>query len=144
MNSIAFTIGSWPVYWYGVLISSALVIGIFLSQHLAKVRGYDLDRIWTIFLILIPCAVIGARLYYVAFNWDMYAGEPLKILQTWKGGLAVHGGIIGGVLAVFFCCKKYKMDFWGVLDCVAPSMALGQAIGRWGNYFNGEAYGSVT
>ena len=144
MNSIAFTIGSWPVYWYGVLISSALVIGIFLSQHLAKVRGYDLDRIWTIFLILIPCAVIGARLYYVAFNWDMYVGEPLKILQTWKGGLAVHGGIIGGVLAVFFCCKKYKMDFWGVLDCVAPSMALGQAIGRWGNYFNGEAYGSVT
>lgn len=144
MNSIAFTIGSWPVYWYGVLISSALIIGIFLSQRLAKVRGYDLDQIWTIFLILIPCAVIGARLYYVVFNWDIYAGDPLKICQIWKGGLAVHGGIIGGVLAVFFCCKKYRLDFWGVLDCIAPSMALGQAIGRWGNYFNGEAYGRVT
>lgn len=144
MSSVAFTIGSWPVYWYGILISTALIIGVFLSQALAKRRGYNIDHLWTIFLIMIPCAIIGARLYYVIFNWDMYAADPALIVKTWKGGLAVHGGILAGMLAVYCSCKVYKMDVFGVLDCLAPAMSLGQAIGRWGNYFNGEAYGSVT
>lgn len=144
MNSVAFTIGSWPVYWYGILISSAFIIGVFLSQHLAKKRGYNLDALWTIFLVMIPCAVIGARLYYVVFNWDFYSANPAAIVRVWKGGLAVHGGILGGILAVLLCCRKYKMDVFGVLDCIAPSLALGQTIGRWGNFFNGEAYGGVT
>lgn len=144
MDPVAFTIGSWPVYWYGILISAALLIGVFLAQHLAKVRGYDIDKLWTVLLITIPCAVIGARLYYVIFSWDMYAGDFMKIFQVWKGGLAVHGGILGGALAVILTCRHYKMDFWGVLDCIAPALALGQAIGRWGNFINGEAYGSVT
>lgn len=144
MGPIAFTIGSWPVYWYGILISIAFVLGVFLSQHFAKKRGYDLDQLWTIFLVLIPCAVIGARLYYVFFNWDMYSADPIKILQTWHGGLAIHGGVLGGLLAVFITCRIYKIDAFGILDCIAPSLALGQAIGRWGNFFNGEAYGSVT
>lgn len=144
MNPIAFTIGSWPVYWYGILISTAFVLGVFLSQHFARKRGYDLDQLWTIFLVLIPCAVIGARLYYVIFNWDMYSSDPIKIVQTWHGGLAIHGGVLGGLLAVFITCRIYKLDTFGILDCIAPSLALGQAIGRWGNFFNGEAYGSVT
>lgn len=144
MDPVAFTIGSWPVYWYGVLISAALLIGVFLAQHFARVRGYDIDKLWSILLITIPCAVVGARLYYVFFSWELYADDPMKILQVWKGGLAVHGGILGGALAVYCCCRKYKMDFFGILDCIAPALALGQAIGRWGNYINGEAYGSVT
>ena len=144
MSSVAFTIGSWPVYWYGILISAALIIGVFLSQHLAKARGYNIDQLWTIFLVTIPAAIIGARLYYVIFNWDLYGADPSLIFKTWKGGLAVHGGLLAGMLAVFLCGRAYKMDVWGVLDCIAPSMSLGQAIGRWGNFFNGEAYGSVT
>lgn len=115
MNPVAFTIGSWPVYWYGILISSALVIGIFLSQRLAKERGYNLDQIWTLFLIIIPCAVIGARLYYVIFSWDMYAGQPLKIFQIWHGGLAVHGGIIGGMIAAFSAAANIGWIFGAFL-----------------------------
>ncbi len=144
MNSVAFTVGSWPIYWYGILISAAFIIGIFLVQSLAGKRGYDMDHLWTIFLVLIPCAVFGARLYYVIFSWDIYADDPLRILQTWKGGLAIHGGLLAGILVILIACRKYRMDFFGVLDCFAPAVALGQAIGRWGNYFNGEAYGSVT
>lgn len=144
MNSVAFTIGSWPIYWYGILISSAMIIGAFLIQHLAKKRGYDIDQMWTIFLITIPCAVIGARLYYVIFSWDVYQNDLLRILMVWHGGLAVHGGLLAGIGAIFLCCRHYKTDVFGVLDCFAPAMALGQAIGRWGNFFNGEAYGGVT
>lgn len=146
MNSVAFTIGSWPVHWYGILISAAFVIGVFLVQSLAVKRGYDIDHLWTIFLFLIPCAVVGARLYYVIFSWDtgMYAEDPIRILETWRGGLAIHGGILGGIFVIFIGCRKYRMDFFGVLDCFAPAVALGQAIGRWGNYLNGEAYGSIT
>lgn len=144
MNSIAFTIGSWPIHWYGILISTALIIGVFLVQSLAGKRGYDIDHLWTIFLITIPCAVIGARLYFVIFSWDTYAGDPASIFKIWNGGLAIHGGLLAGILVIYICCRKYQMDFFGVLDCFAPAVALGQAIGRWGNYFNGEAYGSVT
>lgn len=144
MNSIAFTIGSWPIHWYGILISAALIIGVFLVQSLAGKRGYDIDHLWTIFLITIPCAVIGARLYYVIFNLGMYAGDPISIFKTWNGGLAIHGGLLVGILVIYLSCRKYQMDFFGVLDCFAPAVALGQAIGRWGNFFNGEAYGSVT
>ena len=144
MDPVAFTIGSWPVYWYGLLIGTALIIAVFLAQHLAKKRDYDIDALWTVLLITIPCAVVGARLYYVIFSWDMYAADPVKIFQVWKGGLAVHGGILGGMLGAYLSCRKLKMDFFGVLDCIAPGLALGQAIGRWGNFINGEAYGSVT
>ncbi len=144
MNSVAFTIGSWPIHWYGILISTAFIIGVFLVQSLATKRGYDIDHLWTIFLILIPCAVVGARLYYVIFSWDTYADDLISIFQTWRGGLAIHGGLLAGIFVILIGCRKYRMDSFGVLDCFAPAVALGQAIGRWGNYFNGEAYGSVT
>ncbi|MGI5873794.1 MAG: prolipoprotein diacylglyceryl transferase [Bacillota bacterium] len=144
MNSVAFTIGTWPVYWYGILISAALLIGMFLAQRLAKSRGYDVDKLWSVLLLMVPAAVVGARLYYVLFRWDLYGGDPLTILKVWHGGLAVHGGILGGLLAILIGCKIWKLDSFGVLDCVAPALALGQAIGRWGNFFNGEAYGGVT
>lgn len=144
MNSVAFTVGSWPIHWYGILISAAFIIGVFLVQSLAGKRGYDIDHIWTIFLVLIPCAVIGARLYYVIFSWDTYVDHPFTIFKIWYGGLAIHGGLLAGILVILIGCRKYRMDFFGVLDCFAPAVVLGQAIGRWGNYFNGEAYGGVT
>ncbi len=144
MNPIAFTIGSWPIYWYGILISSALLLGIFVAQHLAKIRGYDVDKLWSVLLLTIPLAIIGARLYYVIFRWDLYADDPAKIIQVWHGGLAVHGGILFGLLAILIGAKIWKVDFFAMLDCITPALALGQAIGRWGNFCNGEAYGGVT
>lgn len=144
MDPIAFQIGPLTVRWYGLLIAASLCLGMFLFQHLAKRRGLDLDHIWTMILVAVPLAVIGARLYYVIFNWSYYAAQPAKIFAIWQGGLAIHGAIILGALGFLLCCRYYKDDFWDAADCAAPALILGQAIGRWGNYFNQEAYGYVT
>ena len=146
MDPVAFTIGSWPVYWYGILIGSALLIAVFLAQHLAKSRGYDIDKLWTVMLITIPCAVIGARLYYVVFSEDRatYFANPLSILEIWEGGLAIYGGIIGGALAVLLMARIKKINFMAFADCTMPGIILAQAIGRWGNFCNGEAFGYET
>ncbi|MEG2638164.1 MAG: prolipoprotein diacylglyceryl transferase [Clostridiales bacterium] len=144
MNPIAFTIGGWPVRWYGILIATALLLGVFLATYLGKKRGLNEDNLWTMVLCAIPVAVIGSRIYYVIFEWSHYADNLWEIFAIWHGGLAIHGTIIGGTLAVICCCLYYKMDFFEVGDCFAPALVLGQAIGRWGNYFNGEAHGYAT
>lgn len=144
MDAVAFTIGSLEVRWYGITIAIGLLMGMFLFQYLAKKRELNLDHIWTMILITVPVAVVGARLYYVIFNWAFYSANPGKIIAIWNGGLAIHGAILLGALSIFLCCRYYKMDFWDVTDCIVPPLALGQAIGRWGNFFNQEAYGYET
>ena len=144
IDPVAFYIWGWPVRWYGILISSAFLIGVFLASYLAKKRKVDPDTLWSILLIVVPAAIIGARLYYVLFNWSYYVDAPGEIIATWHGGLAVHGGILFGLLALIFSCRHYKENFWQIADLFVIPLVLGQSIGRWGNFINQEAYGTVT
>lgn len=144
MNPVAFEIFGISIRWYGILISSGMLLGIYLAYNEAKKQGYNPDDIIDLALWCIPSALIGARLYYVAFEWEHYKGDLLKILNTREGGLAIHGGLIAGILAGYIFTRVKKISFWKTADIIAPCIALGQAIGRWGNYINGEAYGSPT
>lgn len=144
MDPVAFEIFGIAVRWYGILISLGMLLGIIIAYFEAKRLGYNPDDIIDLALWAIPAALIGARLYYVIFQWEYYKGDILRILNTREGGLAIHGGIIGGVLAGYLFTRIKKMSFWKTADIVAPSIALGQAIGRWGNFINGEAHGGPT
>ena len=103
--------------------------------------GLKKDTAVDLALWAVPAALIGARLYYVAFQWDMYRDSPVSILYVWRGGLAIYGGVIGGLIGGGAYCLRKKTPFAVLADLVAPALILGQAVGRWGNYFNGEAYG---
>lgn len=144
MDPVAFTIFGWPVRWYGICLTLGILMGVLVATRLAKERKIDEDQIWTMILWAIPICVICSRLYFVIFNWENYANNLGDIVAIWHGGLAIHGTIIGGIVTVFICCRYYKLDFFQVTDCFAPALVLGQAIGRWGNYFNREAHGTVT
>jgi len=141
MNPIAFYLFGQPIYWYGILISTGVLIGIILAMYNSKMFNLDQDTVIDFVLLAIPLAIIGARLYYVTFEWSMYRENPIEILNIRKGGLAIYGGVIGGVLAGLIFTRWKKIDFWNLADICAPSLILGQAIGRWGNYINQEAYG---
>ncbi|MFA5537024.1 MAG: prolipoprotein diacylglyceryl transferase, partial [Bacillota bacterium] len=141
MNPIAIKIGSYPIYWYGIIMSTAILLGSLLAAKRAEKENLDSDHIFNLIIIVIPAAFIMARLYYVVFEWPQYAGNWKEIIAIWHGGLAIHGGLIGGFLAGFFYVKWQKLPFWKFADIIAPSIILGQAIGRWGNFFNQEAHG---
>ncbi len=141
---IAFELGPITFRWYGLLITTALLLGIGLAQRLGQRRGLDPERIGDLAIWLVLGALPGARLYYVLFEWDRYANRPLDALAIWQGGIAIHGAILGGAIATLLFARRYKLSFWQLADVVAPSLVLGQAIGRWGNFFNSEAFGSPT
>ncbi len=130
--------------WYGLLIASAVLIGVNLSMRLARARQVDPETIADLAIWLVLGAIPSARLYYVAFQWPTYAPHPVQIFKIWEGGIAIYGAIIGGTLAAIVFAKIKQIPFWQLADICAPSVALGQAIGRWGNFFNSEAYGSRT
>ncbi|MBR6824526.1 MAG: prolipoprotein diacylglyceryl transferase [Firmicutes bacterium] len=140
---IALQLGPLTIRWYGVVISGAMLLCIILASLEVKRQYLDVDDLYTLALVVIPCAVLGARLYHVFFSWDFYSRYPQYILAIWRGGLAWHGGLIGGISAAVLCCYYNKMRFYQWADIVVPLLALGQSIGRWGNYFNREAYGPV-
>ncbi len=139
-----FTIFGIEVHWYSVLILIGIIIGLILLEREAKKFKYPKDLIFNICFWTIIFGIIGARLYYVIFNFSYYQNDLLEIFAIWNGGLAIHGGIIAGVLTVIFFAKKYHLNFLKLLDMAAPSLILAQAIGRWGNFFNGEAHGIAT
>ena len=143
IDPIAFEIGPLQIRWYGILTSTALLLGTILALMEIRKKGIDEDKFMNILIAAIPAGFLGARLYYVLFSGhlDYYLANPGEILAIWHGGLAIHGGIIGAFLAGGLMVRHYKMSFWQLGDIVAPSLILGQAIGRWGNYFNQEAYG---
>lgn len=141
IDPVAFSVGSVPIYWYGILISGAVLLGTYLALREAKRQGLDPDHFLNTIIISLPAAFIGARLYYVIFNWDYYRRFPAEIPATWHGGLAIHGGLIAAFLVAYLMLRKYRIGFWQGADVAAPSVVLGQAIGRWGNFFNQEAYG---
>lgn len=150
-------LGGLQIRWYGFLIASAVLIGLSLSMYLAKRRKVDPDLLSDLALWLLVGAIPGARLYYVLFQWPEYVQSQPEIIQIgnfslaipaalaiWKGGIAIHGAILGGLLAALIFAKLKKVSFWQLTDLVAPSLILGQAIGRWGNFFNSEAFGAPT
>lgn len=144
MDAIAFRIFGIPVAWYGIIISIGIFLGIFVAIIRAKRENLYEDVILDLALVAVPAAVIGARLYYVIFKWDYYGQNLSHIIRIREGGLAIHGAIIAGVLAGYIFCRYKNIGFWKLADICAPSIILGQAIGRWGNYFNQEAYGRPT
>lgn len=143
-NPVAFTIGNITVRWYGILIAAALVIGLCIAVSRADKKGLSQDDVIDFFLAMIPSVIVGARLWYVLFEWDYYSANPSEIVAIWHGGLAIHGGIIAGVICGLIFCHVKKISFFKLADTVIPALPLGQAIGRWGNFFNQEAHGVET
>jgi phosphatidylglycerol:prolipoprotein diacylglycerol transferase len=137
-------IGPLSIRWYGLLFATGVLLGTWLAQREAIRRGEDPDQLLNVIVYGVMAGLIGARLYYVLFNWGYYGSRPLKILAVWEGGLAIHGGLLaGGLTAVVYSIRK-KLPVLTYLDIMAPSAPLGQAIGRWGNFFNQEAFGTPT
>jgi phosphatidylglycerol:prolipoprotein diacylglycerol transferase len=141
---IIFQLGPLAIRWYGLLIASAVLIGVSLSQYLAEKRHVNPELLGDLAIWLVLGAIPCARIYYVAFEWPQYAQRPEDIIAIWKGGIAIHGAILGGTIAALIFAKIQRVSFWQLADLIAPSAILGQAIGRWGNFFNSEAFGSPT
>lgn len=140
-DPVAFRAGPFEIRWYGILMALSILTVVFLSLREIRRRGLDEDSFLDIVILAIPAGFVGARLYYVLFNWSYYSLNPSEIPAVWHGGLAIHGSIIGAFAAMLFVVKRQKLDFWAYVDCTVIFFPLGQAIGRWGNFFNQEAYG---
>jgi len=141
IDPVAVQLGPVSIYWYGITMTTAFILGTALAYHYATKSKIDPEHILNMLIFIIPAGIIGARLFYVIFNWSYYQNNPSEIIAIWHGGLSIHGSLAGGLLAGYLYIKKYKLDFWQVGDIFAPSIILGQAIGRWGNFFNQEAFG---
>lgn len=129
------------VPWYSALIVLGILAAVWLAGREEKRLGLPKDTVIDLALIVVPCGIIGARLYYVAMTWEVFAKNPLSILYIWEGGVAIYGGVIGGALGALVYARRKKLSFLRLADIIAPGLLLAQAIGRWGNYFNMEAYG---
>ncbi len=140
----SFSIGGFTIAYYGIIVAAAMLCGILLALRIARKTGQDPDSYFDLAIITVAVGVVGARLYYVIFSWDYYSREPLQILNLRAGGLAVYGGVIAGTITAVLVARHKKLKPLGVLDTVIPGVALGQAIGRWGNFFNREAFGRYT
>ncbi len=144
IDPIAFTVFNLEVRWYGIITAIALVVGFTVAYFIARYRTQKQDEILNFAPFAIIFAILGARLLHVFVNWSYYSENPLYIFAFRRGGLAIQGAILGGVLALLVFCRIRKLDFWLWADIVAPGLLLGQAIGRWGNFFNQEAFGMPT
>lgn len=144
VNRIAFYFSGIPVYWYGVIISLALISGVFVASFAAKKLGESTDIPLDLAIYCGPVAVVFARLYYVIFNFSYYLHNPSEILNLRGGGIAIYGAVIGAVFAAFVYCRVKKLNTLSVFDIGAVGLICGQMIGRWGNFFNQEAFGTNT
>ena len=144
MDRVMFSIGPITVYWYSFLIILAVIIGYNMIINYSKKINYKTGAIIDMILGVVMSAIIGARIYYVVFNFEAYKDDLFEILMIWNGGLAIYGAIIGGMLYILYYCKKKDLSFIKLLDIFSLPLLLGQAIGRWGNFFNSEAYGGKT
>lgn len=144
LNPIAFSLGPLTVNWYGIIIVTAALVGYVLAVQEGKRFGIKPEFFTDLLLLGMPSAIIAARLYYVAFKWDEYKDNPLDIFKVWEGGIAIYGAIIGAFICGFFYFRHKGYNFWRIVDICAPSLLVGQMIGRWGNFMNQEAYGGET
>ncbi|MUV39085.1 Phosphatidylglycerol--prolipoprotein diacylglyceryl transferase [Lentibacillus sp. JNUCC-1] len=142
LDRVFLQIGSFPIYWYGVIIATGAFLGLFLATRESDRLGLQKDIMVDLVVFAIPFAILFARIYYVIFEWDQYAGRPWwSVFAVWEGGLAIHGALIGSVLVAVIFTRVKQLSFWQLADIAAPSLILGQAIGRWGNFMNQEAHG---
>lgn len=144
LSRTAFTVFGQDIYWYGIFIGLGVILGVLLALYEAKRTGQNPDTYLDFIIYAMIISIIGARLYYVIFSWDFYSQHPEKIFAIREGGLAIYGGIIGGVLTAIVYSRVKKKNFWVMADTMAPSLILGQMLGRWGNFFNKEAFGGFT
>lgn len=143
-GAIAFQIGPLAIRWYGILIATGVLLGTTLAHREAIRRRENPDKVLNAIVMTVLFGLLGGRLYYVLFNWDYYGANPGKIFAVWEGGLAIHGGLIVGALTAILYCRYAQQSMPVTLDIMAPGVAIGQAIGRWGNFFNQEAFGVPT
>ena len=146
-GEVAFTIFGFPVFWYGIILASAVFIGFYIAQFLYKLfykDSHTADKIIDFAPFLIVLGVLGARLYYCLVNYSYYSEHIFQIFDFRQGGLSIHGMILGGIIGLFCCTRYYRLDILKLLDAFSCSTALAQAIGRWGNFFNSEAFGMPT
>lgn len=141
INPVALDLGFYKVNWYGLILGMATVFGILLALYEAKRINLNPDIIMDLVLYAVPAAIIGARAYYVFFQWDFYSQNPSEIIAIWHGGLAIHGALIGSITAGYIYARIKGVSFLKLADLAAPSILLGQVIGRWGNFINQEAHG---
>lgn len=134
-------IGSLP--WYSVLVVTGIAVAVWLAGREEKRLGLPKDTTVDLALVVVPCGIVGARLYYVLMRWELFAANPVSALYVWQGGLAIYGAVIGGALGACVYARRKRIAFAKLADMIAPGLLLAQAIGRWGNYFNMEAYGPV-
>ncbi|SEQ24166.1 prolipoprotein diacylglyceryl transferase [Piscibacillus halophilus] len=139
-DRVFINLGPFPVYWYGFLIMLGALIGLIVAQREAKRLGLHKDFFIDLLVFAIPAAIIGARMYYVIFQWEHY-DSFLEMIDIREGGLAIHGALIASLIVTYFYTKKKNVSFWKVADIAAPSILIGQMLGRWGNFMNQEAYG---
>ena len=144
MNRVAIDLGFIQIYWYSIIILIAVLIGATVVYIEAKKQKMNPDDFTDLFFCTVVCGLLGARIYYVIFNIDYYLSNKLEILAVWNGGLAIHGGIIGGALYLLHFCKKRKYNMLKLLDMMVVGLIIAQSIGRWGNFFNQEAFGPAT
>jgi phosphatidylglycerol:prolipoprotein diacylglycerol transferase len=144
MDPVAFSIFGIDVAWYGILISMGVLIGAIIAMKEAKRVGMDEEILIDFLIWEIPLCLVGARLYYVIFEWDMYKNNPIEALNIRNGGLAIHGAIITAIIVAIVFTRIKKLSFWTIADICAPSLILAQSIGRWGNFVNQEAHGGPT
>lgn len=144
MNPIIISIGNIHIYWYSVILLIAFILGFFILLKKGQKEGLAKEFIYDYACYLIPICLIGARLYYVLFNLEYYLSDLLSIFRVWEGGLAIHGGILAGVVFSVYYTKKKNVSFFKLTDILVISLIIGQILGRWGNFFNGEAYGPET
>ncbi|WP_110112495.1 prolipoprotein diacylglyceryl transferase [Bacillus sp. CGMCC 1.16541] len=141
LDRVFLELGPITIYWYGLIIGAGVLLALYVATREGERRGVPKDTFIDLVLFAVPIAIISARIYYVLFEWDYYSQNLNEIPQIWQGGIAIHGGLIGAIVTAVIFCKIKGLSFWKVADIAAPSIILGQAIGRWGNFMNQEAHG---
>ncbi|MGT2908159.1 prolipoprotein diacylglyceryl transferase [Streptococcus dentiloxodontae] len=144
INPIAFELGPFAVRWYAICIVSGMLLAVWLAMKEAPRKGINPDQILDFILLAFPIAIVGARIYYVIFDWDYYAKNPSEIFVIWHGGLAIYGGLIAGAAVLYYFARRHVINVLDFLDIAAPGVMLAQSIGRWGNFINQEAYGKAV
>ena len=139
-----FKVDGIQVRWYGVLLAAGVLLAGWIARREFRRRGFDPELAYSIAVRTVPLGLVGARLYHVVTDWSAFSNHLIDTVKIWKGGLGIYGAVLGGMLGTLIGCRRVRLPFWAVADCIAPGLVLAQALGRWGNYFNQELYGKPS